>query len=694
MEKGVIVESGTHDELMEKQEAYYNLVKNQEMNVEEENENENDEVIEEKEEEKEKEKSQSNEEKIPLEKVNTKTSIASSVKSIVKKSKSKSGMKWGRYFSYNKDYWWAILIGIVGSILNGVIPPTYSFVLSSAINVFNEQGDDLIKDGKYWGKFFVFIGLANFISYYLQFSGFAIAGENLSYKIRKMMYNSILHQEVGFFDTSSIGDNPTQGSNNTGGGTGTLTAKLATEAGLVQGLNNNIGFIFEIVVSVIVGFTIAFIYGWKISLILLIGVPFLLVGVLLILKKSSNDDTRIAYENSTKIACESIINIKTVYALNLEKYFNEIYEIQLNAPKKKYERKIIYGGIGNGFSNGIMFIMYDFVFYIAVIAIKSKSIEIDPLLKVVLAVILTVVGVGRATIVVPGYSKALEAFVHVLEIIDRKPRINATDPSGITMEKDEFNGSITFKNILFQYPSRPTVDILKMGDGQIDIPAGKMCAIVGGSGCGKSTIIGLLPRWYDPSDGSIIVDRNANNKYNLKWLRQQIGIVNQEPSLFNISVKDNIRYGKEDATDEEIIEAAKKANIHDFISSLPGGYDTVVGGIGTSQMSGGQKQRIAIARAMIRNPKILLLDEATSALDAESELVVQKALEEASQGRTTITIAHRLSTIKDADIIVVMKEGHIEEMGNHDELIHLKGEYYNMVLAGNGKLDSESIESK
>jgi len=690
MDKGVIVESGTHDELMEKQEFYYNLVKNQEMNVEEENENEKED--EKKKEDESIEKKSFNEEKIPLEKVNTRSSYVSSIKSFVKdKKKLTSRMNWGRYLSYNKRYWWALVLGIIGSMLNGSIPPLYSFVAASAFNVFNEQGDDLIKDGKYWGKFFILVGVANFISYYLQFGGFSMAGENFSFLIRKLMYNSILRQEIGFFDTNAVGDTSAQGNSNAG--TGVLTAKLTTEAGLIQGLNNNIGFIFEIIVTVIVGFTISFYYGWKISLILLIGVPFLLVGVLFIMKKSSNEETRIAYENSTKIACESIVNIKTVYALNLEKYFNQLYEAQLLVPKKMYERKIIYSGIGDGFSNGVMYLMYDFCFYIGAISIKNKYIEIDPLMKVIMAVVLTVVGVGRASVVAPSYSKAVEAFNYVIEIIDRKPRINVTDPSGIKMENDKFKGAITFKNIEFQYPSRPTVNILNMGDGQIDIPPGKMCAIVGGSGCGKSTIIGLLPRWYDPSKGSIIIDKNSNIKYNLKWLRQQIGIVNQEPSLFNISVRDNIRYGKEDATDEEIIEAAKKANIHNFISSLPEGYDTIVGNIGTSQMSGGQKQRIAIARAMIRNPKILLLDEATSALDAESELVVQKALEEASQGRTTITIAHRLSTIKDADVIVVMKEGHIEEMGTHNELMHRKGEYYNMVLAGNGKIDAELNES-
>jgi ABC-type multidrug transport system fused ATPase/permease subunit len=164
-----------------------------------------------------------------------------------------------------------------------------------------------------------------------------------------------------------------------------------------------------------------------------------------------------------------------------------------------------------------------------------------------------------------------------------------------------------------------------------------------------------------------------------------MGMVNQEPSLFHISIRENIRYGKEEASDEEVVEAAKKANIHTFIQSLPEGYDTIVGGMGTSTMSGGQKQRIAIARALIRQPKLLLLDEATSALDAESEFLVQQALEAAShsQGRTTITIAHRLSTVRTADKIVVMKEGSVAEMGTHDELMAKKGEYYQMVMAGN-----------
>jgi len=289
---------------------------------------------------------------------------------------------------------------------------------------------------------------------------------------------------------------------------------------------------------------------------------------------------------------------------------------------------------------------------------------------------------GRVSAIAPNYTRSIGAFTHVLEIIDRKPKIDSRSVEGCTKSKGELKGNVLIKGLQFTYPSRPSIVVLRMGDDAIEIPEGKVCGIVGGSGCGKSTILGLIPRWYDPQQGTITIDGIKNTDYNIKYLREQIGIVNQEPMLFNISIKENILYGKQDAMDEEVHEAAKKANIHDFIMSLPEGYDTLVGGIGTTQMSGGQKQRIGIARTIIRNQKILLLDEATSALDAEYEIKVQEALEDASIGRTTITVAHRLSTIKQADLIVVMKNGKIAEKGTHDQLMNLKGEYYEMVLAG------------
>ncbi|XP_020209812.1 ABC transporter B family member 15-like, partial [Cajanus cajan] len=251
-----------------------------------------------------------------------------------------------------------------------------------------------------------------------------------------------------------------------------------------------------------------------------------------------------------------------------------------------------------------------------------------------------------------------------MEMIKRVPKIDSENMGGEILDK--VLGEVEFKHVKFVYPSRPESVILN--DFSLRIPAGETVALVGGSGSGKSTVVTLLQRFYDPIEGEICVDGVAIHRLQLKWLRSLMGLVSQEPTLFATSIKENILFGREDATEEEIVEAAKAANAHDFISQLPQGYDTQVGEKGI-QMSGGQKQRIAIARAIIKKPHILLLDEATSALDSESERKVQQALDKIVVDRTTITIAHRLSTIRDAHAIVVMVNGSIMEMGSHDELM-------------------------
>ncbi|EFN88772.1 ATP-binding cassette sub-family B member 8, mitochondrial [Harpegnathos saltator] len=238
-------------------------------------------------------------------------------------------------------------------------------------------------------------------------------------------------------------------------------------------------------------------------------------------------------------------------------------------------------------------------------------------------------------------------------------------------------GDIVFKNVKFSYPTRSDHVILK--DFNLHIPAGKTVAIVGTSGNGKSTVAALLERFYDVDEGSITIDGRDIKSLNSSYLRGSVlGFINQEPTLFATSIMENIRYGKQDATDEEVVEAAKEANAHDFIIKFPDGYATEVGERG-AQLSGGQKQRVAIARALLKQPSVLILDEATSALDYESERVVQKAIENVTKGRTVLVIAHRLSTIKGADIIVVLQRGVIAEIGSHSELIDRKGVYYTLV---------------
>lgn len=273
--------------------------------------------------------------------------------------------------------------------------------------------------------------------------------------------------------------------------------------------------------------------------------------------------------------------------------------------------------------------------------------------------------------------KGYSGFKRFIEVIETKPEI--VDKKGAVPLKD-VKGQITYKDVSFNYDENSEV----LDKVNISIAAGKTVALVGPSGGGKTTLCSLLPRFYDVTGGSVSIDGKDVRDVKLKSLRSTIGIVQQDVYLFAGSVRDNIAYGKPDATDEEIIEAAKNANIHDFVMSLDDGYDTYVGERG-ARLSGGQKQRIAIARVFLKNPKILILDEATSALDNESERHIQASLERLSKGRTTIVIAHRLSTIRNADEIIVINHNGIQEQGSHQELLEKGGlyaKYYNMQFEG------------
>ena len=270
--------------------------------------------------------------------------------------------------------------------------------------------------------------------------------------------------------------------------------------------------------------------------------------------------------------------------------------------------------------------------------------------------------------------KGLSGFRRFLDVMETVPEIQ-DNPDAV--ELTNVKGHVCYENVSFHYSDDETEVLSHVS---IDIPAGKSVALVGPSGGGKTTICSLLPRFYDVTGGKITVDGHDIRSLTLKSLRSQIGVVQQDVYLFSGSIRENIAYGKPDASEEEIIAAAKQANIHDFIMELPEQYDTFVGERG-ARLSGGQKQRISIARVFLKNPPILILDEATSALDNESERWIQRSLEELSKDRTTITIAHRLSTIKHADEIIVLTENGIAERGTHDMLLEKDGiyaGYYNM----------------
>ncbi|KAL5728482.1 ABC-type xenobiotic transporter [Ranunculus cassubicifolius] len=279
---------------------------------------------------------------------------------------------------------------------------------------------------------------------------------------------------------------------------------------------------------------------------------------------------------------------------------------------------------------------------------------------------------GETLALAPDLIKGYQMVASVFELLDRETEV----VGDVGEEVTKVDGNIEMRNINFSYPSRPDIVIFK--DFNLRVSAGKSMALVGSSGSGKSSVISLILRFYDPTAGRVMIDGKDIKKLELKSLRKFIGFVQQEPSLFATSIYENIAYGRDNASESEVIEAAKIANAHNFISSLPEGYSTKVGERGI-QLSGGQKQRISIARAVLRNPKILLLDEATSALDVESERLVQQALDKIMKNKTTIMVAHRLSTIQNADQISVLEDGMIIEQGSHAILLEKKGAYYNLV---------------
>ena len=272
-------------------------------------------------------------------------------------------------------------------------------------------------------------------------------------------------------------------------------------------------------------------------------------------------------------------------------------------------------------------------------------------------------------------AKSKVAVSSMNKLLDRRSAIDATLKAG--KEVENTHGMAKVSDVRFAYPTRPKQQILN-GISAAFLP-GKTVALVGHSGCGKSTVVGLLERWYDVTSGYVEIEGLDAKQWKLTSLRSHMALVGQEPVLFNLSIRENIAYGVNETVDDEMIyNAAKLANAHNFVMDLPEKYETLVGEKG-GQLSGGQKQRIAIARALIRNPKVLLLDEATSALDSQSEKTVQEALDSASKGRTTIVIAHRLSTIQNADLILVIENGTIIESGIHSELIMRKGRYSDLV---------------
>lgn len=432
---------------------------------------------------------------------------------------------------------------------------------------------------------------------------------------------------------------------------------------------------------------IAFIKYWKLTLILsstVFAIAFMMgAGSTFIIKY--NKQSLESYALGGTVAEEVISSIRNATAFSTQDKLARQYDAHLvEAEKWGLKLKVALAVMISGMM-GIIYFNYGLSFWMGSRFIVDGQMTLSEVLTIMLAIMIGAFSLGNVAPNAQAFTTSIAAAGKIFNTIDRASPLNPMNDEGEKLEHVE--GTVELKNIKMIYPSR--AEVVVMQDVNLKVPAGKTTALVGASGSGKSTIVGLVERFYDPVGGEVCLDGHEVSKLNLRWLRQQISLVSQEPTLFGTTIFGNIKHGligtKHENADIEqqkelILAAAKMANAHDFVMGLPEGYDTNVGERGFL-LSGGQKQRIAIARAMVSDPKILLLDEATSALDTKSEGVVQAALDVAAQGRTTIVIAHRLSTIKTADNIVVMSQGRIVEQGSHDELLEKKSAYYNLVEA-------------
>ncbi|XP_059052143.1 ATP-dependent translocase ABCB1-like isoform X2 [Achroia grisella] len=487
----------------------------------------------------------------------------------------------------------------------------------------------------------------------------------LIYKIRQEYLKAALNQDFGYVDMHQMGD---------------FAAKMSSdviklEDGIGEKVATSVFYLSCSLSSIIT----ALILGWKLALLCLISFPvtFGLLGISGWLSSRLSKDEALASGKAGAVAEEVLSSIRTVYAFSGQQKEMERYEIHLNNVRKINIKKGFYNGLSMGILFFCIFGSYALSFWFGYkLTVDEPDIyNVATMIAVFMNIIMASENFSILSSLVEVFGVACGAGAQIFNLIDNVPTINPLLNQGVV--PDHVDGSIELKNVVFHYPSKPDVPVLK--GISLSVKRGQSVALVGHSGCGKSTIIQLISRYYDVIDGSVCVDDNDVRELSVRWLRDQIGLVGQEPVLFNTTIRENIRYGRENAKDSEIEACAKQANAHEFIIKLPAGYDTLVGERGAS-LSGGQKQRIAIARALIRNPHILLLDEATSALDTSSEAKVQKALDKAQEGRTTIIVAHRLSTIRNVDVIYVFKSGEILEYGNHDELMKKKGHYYDMVM--------------
>ncbi|XP_073969810.1 ATP-dependent translocase ABCB1-like isoform X2 [Rhodnius prolixus] len=659
MKKGRIVESGTHDELMQLKGVYYSLVLTQSKNGDDANIGE-----------------QEPQKTIKRYSVRRKSSRRKSTGSKgTKTSDNKSfeeveaeDLKFGYFDLLRLNTDKCLLVAtIIACIISGFHIPSFAMLYGGILKIFLLTGDDFYSAVIFYSGLFCLLALVSTLALMTAVLTSSIGTENMIKELRLNLFKNFLSQEISLFDEDDY--SPIR-----------LINLLSRDPPLIKCVvGMRAGYIIVSTTTLVLSLVIIFYFGWRLALALVVFIPLLVYGNWKQgkMRFSSFIKESAATEQAAKLASECLQNIKTLQSLCLQEHMVNLFADKLSIAHKDEKKHGYIYGFTYAFSTSLVFFMYACTFRVGAIFISEEYITAPDMYRILFSVAFTATTIGAATVFFLDFNKGKLSIQNCLKLVHMKTKLDPFSNEGL---RPEIKGKIQFKDVWFSYPARRNQKILRGLD--LTIEPGQTLALVGGSGSGKSTIISLLERFYLPDRGSIILDGIDIADINIGHLRNNLGIVTQEPTLFNTTIKENIEYGalslEQKITEQDVIQAAKASNIHEFIVSIPQGYETKVGDRG-SKLSGGQKQRVAIARALIRNPKILLLDEATSALDTESEKIVQEALDKAREGRTCIIIAHRLSTIQNADKIAVIHNGIVEEQGTHEELKAMGGLYYDLI---------------
>ncbi|OWY50925.1 P-loop containing nucleoside triphosphate hydrolase protein [Alternaria alternata] len=656
LRRGQLVEQGTHEELLKIEAGvYYGLVHAQEITMEAEQDADVD----------------------ALEKVkSTDTTIIEEHKHSNQVSEAAADPEYkqqgllgsfGRLLYEQRHHWILYTVAVLGILASGAVYPLQAYIFASVINVFTLPVDELVSQGNFWAGMFGVLAASTFLSYFFMGSACHLIAVMVTKQYRQEYLDNLIRKRIAFFDDQ--GHSP-----------GSLTARLSSDSTQIQQLMATEMSLAGIAIVNVVGCVIiSFVYGWKLSLVgLFAALPLILAaGYLRVRLELEFDKTNAkVFENSSQFAAEAVGAFRTVSSLIMEDMIGHRYETLLKGHVASAFSSAKYGTLVFAASDSIELACMALTFWYGGTLLASREYDTVDFFVIYQAIVQGAIAAGQFFSFAPNMAQATGA---ANRIISMRPQKNASPPSYPPLSKPEEGVGIEFRNVYFTYKSR---EVPVLSNLSLQVQPGQFIALVGASGCGKSTTISLLERFYDASSGQILYNGQDITSLDPSEYRKQISLVSQEPTLYEGTIRENVALSVDTATDEDIEQACRDAQIHDFITSLPDGYAQRLGPRGMS-LSGGQKQRLSLARALLRKPKLLLLDEATSSLDSESEKLVQEAIERAAGdgGRTVIAVAHRLATIQKADIIFVLGSGKVLERGDHQGLLRKRGVYWQMCQA-------------